>query len=171
MTSQPVAVSHIETPLGWMRAAASPVGIQTLAFVNDGEAPSVNDNHAEVHAGQAHLESLCDELARYFAGNSLHCTTPLDPEGTPFQHRVWDQLRAIPFGETVSYSALARRMSQPNAVRAVARANAQNPIAILIPCHRVIGADGTLTGYAGGLDRKRALLELEGVHQLFAQGH
>ena len=101
------------------------------------------------------------QLDEYFAGARTHFDIPLHPTGTPFQLKVWEQLREIPYGETISYGALARRVSSPNASRAVGLANGRNPIAIIIPCHRVIGADGSLTGYGGGLDRKRFLLGLE----------
>jgi AraC family transcriptional regulator of adaptative response/methylated-DNA-[protein]-cysteine methyltransferase len=107
------------------------------------------------------LERLRDELSRYFASMLTVFTVPLLPSGTPFQQRVWAELQCIPYGETISYSELAHRIGQPKAVRAVAQANGLNPISILIPCHRVIGKDGQLTGYSGGLWRKRLLLELE----------
>ncbi len=103
------------------------------------------------------------ELAEYFAGRRKKFTFPMAPRGTDFQRRVWTELRRVPYGRTVSYSQLAVRIGNPAATRAVAQANATNPIAIVVPCHRVIGADGTLTGYGGGLDRKRWLLELEGA--------
>ncbi len=107
---------------------------------------------------------VIDALTRYFSGELRQFKLPLAPDGTPFQRRVWDELTRIPYGETISYGELARRLGDPSAVRAVGRANGANPIAIVVPCHRVIGADGTLTGYAGGLERKRALLELEARH-------
>ena len=103
------------------------------------------------------------ELEQYFAGRRKKFTFPMAPRGTDFQRRVWSELRRIPYGRTISYGELAVRIGNPAATRAVARANATNPIAIVVPCHRVIGADGTLTGYGGGLDRKRRLLELEGA--------
>lgn len=103
------------------------------------------------------------ELAEYFAGRRKKFTFPMAPRGTDFQRRVWSELRRIPYGRTMSYSELAARIGHPDAIRAVGRANGANPIAIVVPCHRVIGADGTLTGYGGGLDRKRFLLELEGA--------
>jgi methylated-DNA-[protein]-cysteine S-methyltransferase len=101
------------------------------------------------------------EVDEYFAGRRREFTLPLNPQGTDFQCRVWEQLCAIPFGETISYGELARRIGNRNASRAVGLANSRNPISIVVPCHRVIGADNSLTGYAGGLDRKRALLEHE----------
>lgn len=101
------------------------------------------------------------ELAQYFAGARQRFDLALAPEGTPFQRRVWRALAAIPFGATTSYLALARSLGAPRSVRAVAAAVGRNPISVLIPCHRVIGSDGSLTGYAGGLERKRRLLALE----------
>jgi O-6-methylguanine DNA methyltransferase len=104
------------------------------------------------------------QLSEYFAGKREVFTVPIDRDamgGTPFQRRVWAALEAIPFGVTISYGELARRIDQPAAVRAVGLANGRNPLSIIVPCHRVIGANGTLTGYGGGLERKRFLLELE----------
>src|SRR5205807_5632410 len=101
------------------------------------------------------------QLAEYFAGDRTAFNVPLAAGGTPFQRAVWEGLQDIPYGETVSYGELARRIGRPSAVRAVGLANGRNPIAVIVPCHRVIGADGTLTGYGGGIERKRLLLELE----------
>jgi methylated-DNA-[protein]-cysteine S-methyltransferase len=101
------------------------------------------------------------QLTAYFDGTLTEFELPLAPEGTQFQRKVWDGLRAIPYGKTVSYGELARRIGSPAASRAVGLANGRNPIAIVVPCHRVIGSDGSLTGYGGGLDRKRFLLALE----------
>jgi methylated-DNA-[protein]-cysteine S-methyltransferase len=100
-------------------------------------------------------------LEEYFAGTRRKFSVTLDPAGTPFQHRVWAALCEIPYGTTISYGELARRIGQPQASRAVGMANGRNPISIIVPCHRVIGANGTLTGYGGGLERKRFLLALE----------
>jgi methylated-DNA-[protein]-cysteine S-methyltransferase len=105
--------------------------------------------------------AAAEQLEQYFAGERTDFELPLDPDGTPFQQRVWELLREIPFGETTTYGALATLLGKPSAMRAVGLANGRNPIAIVIPCHRVIGADGTLTGYGGGLDRKRTLLDHE----------
>jgi methylated-DNA-[protein]-cysteine S-methyltransferase len=102
-----------------------------------------------------------EQLDAYFAGKLLSFDLPLAPEGTPFQQRVWSALREIPFGDVVSYSDIARRIGAPAAVRAVGAANGRNPISIMIPCHRVVGANGSLTGYGGGLERKRWLLAHE----------
>jgi methylated-DNA-[protein]-cysteine S-methyltransferase len=114
---------------------------------------------------------IVGRLKDYFAGDlAVLDTIPADPGGTPFQARVWTELRAIPVGSTVSYSELARRVDAQGAVRAVGAANGRNPVPIVIPCHRVIGADGSLTGYGGGLDRKRWLLAHEGVKTPAVQG-
>ncbi|MEO6741408.1 MAG: methylated-DNA--[protein]-cysteine S-methyltransferase, partial [Chthoniobacteraceae bacterium] len=101
------------------------------------------------------------QLEEYFAGTRQEFSIPLDAAGTEFQQSVWQTLRGIPYGATVSYGELARRIGNPRAVRAVGLANGRNPISIIVPCHRVIGADGSLTGYGGGLERKRFLLALE----------
>lgn len=107
------------------------------------------------------LRTVAAEMEGYFAGELREFSVPLDAPGTDFQRRVWDELRRIPYGETRSYADVARAIGRPSAVRAVARANGDNRLAILIPCHRVVGSDGTLTGYGGGLWRKRHLLDLE----------
>ena len=113
------------------------------------------------------LDRAIDEVDEYFAGKRMAFGIPLAPEGTPFQHDVWNALLAIPFGETRSYMDVARTIGKPRAVRAVCAANGRNPLGIVVPCHRVIGADGSLTGYAGGMERKKFLLDLE--RQRFVQ--
>ncbi|WP_431041514.1 methylated-DNA--[protein]-cysteine S-methyltransferase [Streptomyces sp. P1-3] len=110
------------------------------------------------------------QLAAYFAGELTDFDLPLELSGTPFQTRVWQELRTIPYGETVSYGTLADRLGQPTAARAVGLANGRNPIGIIVPCHRVVGADGSLTGYGGGIDRKRELLAFETRTVSAAQG-
>lgn len=107
------------------------------------------------------LDSVRRELDEYFAGTRRRFTVPVAPLGTPFQRRVWSALQTIPYGQTTSYGAIATQIGSPSAVRAVGAANGANPIPIIIPCHRVIGANGSLTGFGGGLDRKRFLLDLE----------
>lgn len=164
--------AFVDTPLGPMLAAAGDDGVALLEFKDRTMLPA---NHAEmrrrfgcavVPGGHRHLDTLRAELGRYFAGTSKEFTVPVAPRGTPFQERVWAELRRIPPATTISYDELARRLGQPTAQRAVARANGQNRLAILIPCHRVIGKDGTLCGYGGGLWRKRLLLELERLGRL-----
>jgi methylated-DNA-[protein]-cysteine S-methyltransferase len=147
---------------------ASPIG--DLLLTSNGEA--LTGVHMEPHKNDvaltngwrkddALLAKARGQLRSYFGGEQIEFDLPLSAEGTEFQKRVWAELRRIPYGTTISYGELARRIGQPAAVRAVGRANGQNPIAIIIPCHRVIGADGSLTGFGGGIDRKRALLDLE----------
>lgn len=109
------------------------------------------------------LDQVCRQLDEYFGGRRQRFELPLAPQGTTFQQAVWQALLQIPFGQTRCYSALAAEIERPKAVRAVGAANRANPIAIIIPCHRVIGRDGSLTGYAGGLPRKALLLKLEGA--------
>jgi len=118
---------------------------------------------ASAESGGPLLGAAARELAEYFAGERRVFTVPLDPSGTAFQRCVWDALAEIPFGQTRSYAQQAGAIGRPDAVRAVAAANGKNPLPIVVPCHRVIGGDGSLTGYAGGLEIKRALLEHEGA--------
>jgi len=107
------------------------------------------------------LDEAVRQLEEYFAGERTEFSLELAPAGTEFQRRVWGMLREIPYGETTTYGTLANRLGNPRTVRAVGLANGRNPIAVIIPCHRVIGADGSLVGFGGGLDRKRALLDHE----------
>ncbi|EID80864.1 MULTISPECIES: methylated-DNA--[protein]-cysteine S-methyltransferase [Rhodococcus] len=107
------------------------------------------------------FDEAVTQLTEYFDGRRTEFTVPLAARGTPFQQRVWDALRTIPYGETWTYGQLADSLGTPTAIRAVAAANGRNPISIIVPCHRVIGSNGNLTGYAGGLERKRFLLERE----------
>jgi methylated-DNA-[protein]-cysteine S-methyltransferase len=146
----------------------SPIGELTL--VGDGEV--LLGIYMQAHRGdpsQAHVPEASDavleraraELTAYFQGDLKHFTLPRGARGTPFQERVWEELTRIPYGETISYGELARRIGQPAASRAVGAANGKNPLSIVVPCHRVIGAGGDITGYAGGVERKRWLLEHE----------
>ena len=151
----------------------SPIG--RLLLVSDGE--SLTGLHMDVpgrpvkglenwveDAGAGALPMTLLQLDEYFSGRRRDFELPLRLQGTEFQQRVWNVLREIPYGQTWSYGALARRVGNPNASRAVGLANGRNPLSILVPCHRVIGADGSLTGYGGGLERKRWLLAHEGLH-------
>ena len=113
------------------------------------------------HSTDPLLLEAADQLTAYFDGELREFDLPLAPRGTDFQRRVWDAVSAIPYGATASYSEIAAEVCTPAACRAVGAANGRNPLAIVVPCHRVIGAAGALTGYGGGLDRKRALLDLE----------
>jgi O-6-methylguanine DNA methyltransferase len=116
-----------------------------------------------VHPGRTLVEGLREQLDAYAAGRRRTFTIPVRLHGSPFEQRVWEALQRIPFGETRSYGQLARELGRPNSSRAVGRANGANPVSILVPCHRVIGANGNLTGYAGGLPMKERLLGLEGA--------
>lgn len=112
-------------------------------------------------ADPAGFTAVAEQLDAYFAGDLTEFDLPLAPAGTPFQHQVWAALRQIPYGTTESYGALAKRIGSPGAARAVGLANGSNPISIVVPCHRVIGSNGSLTGYGGGVERKQFLLDLE----------
>ena len=162
-----VTVTRVETPIGPMLAGATAEGVCLLEFVDRRMIETQLERLRRllratlVPGSSPHAETLAGELRRYFAGQLRRFETPLDLSGTPFQRRVWSALLTIPYGETRSYAAQARIIGEPAAVRAVARANGDNRIAIVVPCHRVVGADGSLTGYVGGLWRKRWLLDLE----------
>lgn len=160
-----MGVAWIDSPIGALRIEASAKGLTAVSF-EDAPGHDAPGDDADAHT---HLRLARDELTAYFAGDRGEFKVALAPYGTAFQHRVWAELRGIGFGETLSYGALARRLGDEKATRAVGLANGRNPIAIIIPCHRIIGADGTLTGYGGGLSRKRWLLEHEGAG-LFAPG-
>lgn len=154
---------EIETPLGPMRAAFDDRGkLRELEFA--GMDPRATAPLAPPSLREAH-KFLVRQLSSYFAKNLRTFTVPIDPQGTEFQKRVWNVLLDIPYGTTISYLELAKRLGDEHLVRAVGSANGANPIAILIPCHRVIGSDHSLIGYAGGLERKEALLLLEGAIQ------
>ncbi|HZI42653.1 MAG TPA: methylated-DNA--[protein]-cysteine S-methyltransferase [Gemmatimonadaceae bacterium] len=159
--------ADIETPIGAMIAAASDSHLLLFEFPHrrmiDTQLDRVRRAHdCELEPGESPVfDMLRRQLDEYFRGDRREFTVPLHVPGTPFQERVWTALQRIPSGTTTSYARLADSIGQPNAVRAVARANGDNRIAILIPCHRVIGSNGELVGYGGGLWRKKKLLELE----------
>jgi methylated-DNA-[protein]-cysteine S-methyltransferase len=148
------AYTLLSSPLGPLLLTGGDDGLTRVLLDRADPAPGwVRDD--------ARFTQAACQLGEYLAGERTEFDLPLRAAGTAFEHRVWDELRRIPSGETTSYGALARRLGDPRAARAVGRANGRNPLAIVVPCHRVIGADGTLTGYGGGLDRKRWLLENE----------
>ena len=151
------------SPLGPMLLAATEDGLAGVWFVGQRHMPDSRPwQHRTTHPM---LDAARQQLDDYFAGHRQAFELPLDiVQGTDFQRRVWHALQAIPFGATTRYGALAHGMNAPQAVRAVGVAIGRNPLSIVIPCHRVLGANGALTGYAGGLDRKLALLELERRH-------
>jgi AraC family transcriptional regulator of adaptative response/methylated-DNA-[protein]-cysteine methyltransferase len=164
---QCVFLTWLRSPIGPLVAGATAEGICLLEFADrrmlEAEFMALRKlfNSPIVPGSHQHLDTLQTELAQYFAGSSRSFSTPLVYPGTSFQRRVWEQLLAIPYGETRSYEHIAVAIGRPNAVRAVGRANGLNRIAILIPCHRVVNKDGKLGGYGGGLRRKQYLLKLE----------
>jgi len=161
-----VIVSEIESPVGVLVAGATDEGACLLEFrdreILETQVAKVRARVGPTGSGShEYLDQLRCELTEYFAGHRREFTVPLVYPGTPFQTSVWNALRAIPFGQTISYEELARRVGSPDGQRAAGHANGQNPLAIVIPCHRVINKDGKLGGYGGGLWRKRLLLGLE----------
>ncbi len=157
----------LESPIGPLTVCASTSAVCLLEFGNRRSAKSQTAaiekrfGCAVVPGESKHIDHLADELTRYFAGELTRFTVALDYRGTPFQVAVWKQLMRIPCGKTISYEQLARRIDRPGAQRAVGTANGRNPIAIVIPCHRVVNKNGQLGGYGGGLWRKQFLLDLE----------
>ena len=150
----------IDSPIGTLQLIADEGGLTQIAFA--GEHRPVRGD-AACPAATAILDAAARQLDDYFSGRRRDFALPLNATGTAFQRQVWDGLRRIPWGETRSYGELARAIGRARAVRAVGAANGRNPLPIVVPCHRVIGADGSLTGFAGGLAIKRQLLALEGV--------
>jgi methylated-DNA-[protein]-cysteine S-methyltransferase len=156
--------------MNYFTTVESPIG--TLLLLSNGDyltglytmPAAANEKlwHGALYHAELPLFVLAEEqLKQYFAGDRHDFSIPLKPTGTEFQQAVWAELRRIPFGEHISYGELARRLGNPSASRAVGLANGRNPLSIIVPCHRVIGQNGSLTGYAGGIERKRFLLEME----------
>jgi O-6-methylguanine DNA methyltransferase len=171
-----LTITRFATPLGPMVAAATEDGIAVVDFADRRAVgtelrdatrrlratPTVVS--ARAAADHPHLGALLDQMTEYFAGQSTNFDLTLIPQGTAFEASVWTWLRTIPPGQTRTYAQGAAAVGRPAAVRAIGRANGRNPLAIVVPCHRVIGSDGDLTGYGGGLWRKQALLDLEAAH-------
>jgi methylated-DNA-[protein]-cysteine S-methyltransferase len=159
--------SDVDTELGVFGLASSEQGLRAL-YLPDGS-PSHEAafqrtfRQDDLRPDDGHNAVAERQLREYLAGERRVFELPLDPVGTPFQRQVWEALWEIPYGEVTTYGEIARRIGNPKSVRAVGAANGANPIAVILPCHRVIGSDGSLTGYGGGLPLKRKLLELEGV--------
>ena len=137
-------------------------GIKKL-FLNPKAEISELSSSTKLHNDDPYLFGVFTQLREYFSGKRKSFNVPLDLDGTDFQKKVWEELQKIPFGKTISYKTLSENLGDVKAIRAVGKANGQNPVAIIVPCHRVIGADGSLIGYACGLDIKEKLLQLEGV--------
>lgn len=154
------ALALLASPVGELRLIAADDGLAAILFPeHHGAAVSPVPNAVAPEHPVLRLAQV--QLAEYFAGTRDRFTIPLSPSGTPFQHRVWAALATIPYAETRSYLEIARQIGSPNAMRAVGAANGKNPLSIVVPCHRVIGANGTLTGFGGGLEAKRWLLDHE----------
>ena len=151
----------IDSPVGPLLLAASDAGLHAIEFAENRHPVKRSTDWQEGDhplLAQAHRQ-----LDEYFAGTRNAFDLPLSPQGTDFQRKVWNTLASIPYGQTISYAQLAQRIGKPSAMRAVGAANGRNPLPIVLPCHRVIGADGSLTGFGGGLPTKQFLLQLEGA--------
>ena len=157
-----------DSPMGKMLIVAADEGLRGLYFIDQKYYREVEDGWTR--APKHHVvRQTAREMQQYFAGDRKEFDVPLAAEGTPFQARVWTAISSVKYGASITYSELARRAGHPDAIRAAGTATGRNPITIIVPCHRIVGSDGSLTGYAGGLDRKRALQALEsGTRPLFA---
>jgi methylated-DNA-[protein]-cysteine S-methyltransferase len=147
-----LSVAYWQSPVGWLEVQCTEGGLRAANFV---------ESQGEDNAPNDHCTLTINQLTEYFAGKRQIFDLPFDLEGSPFQLRVWAELLKIPFGKTCAYMDIAKALGDPKTIRAVGLANGSNKISIIIPCHRVIGSDGSLTGYAGGLHRKKWLLEFE----------
>ena len=152
----------ISSPLGQLLLVTSEKGLKQISFEDQIQKMTISDDWEK---NPDKLKPVTEQLLAYFNQKLTKFTLELDPDGTIFQKQIWNQLSNIPFGELRSYQDIANAIDKPNACRAVGMANSKNPIPIIVPCHRVIGKNGKLTGYAGGLDIKAKLLEIEGIDQ------
>ena len=148
-------IEYYDSPIGILRINANANELSAVVFVDDIQQPAKPN---------AATKMTKIQLTEYFAGTRQQFDLPIAVTGTDFQRQVWQQLKMIPYGKTSSYQDIARQINNPKAVRAVGSANGKNPLTIVVPCHRVIGSDGSLTGYAWGVSRKAQLLELETTH-------
>ena len=147
------AVLVMDSPLGALQLTAEEDGLTALSFLDDAKPPTADDTPL--------LQRAREQLQAYFSGDAIAFDLPLRPQGTPFQQAVWRALQTVPYGQTISYALLAQRLGLPAGhARAVGAAVGRNPLLIIVPCHRIVGHDGSLTGYAAGLPRKQALLDL-----------
>ncbi len=149
--------ARVESPVGVVVVTGNRESVQGVWFEGP---PALGPMPAGV-AGTGPVAEAVRQLSEYFARKRAAFDLPIAPAGTPFQRRVWDELQKVPYGDTVSYGEIARRIGHPTASRAVGAANGANPIPIIIPCHRAVGSDGSMTGYGGGVERKRTLLAIE----------
>ena len=148
---------YLNTPLGILELKGDDDGLIAVGFTED--------ETSEIHKIPDALKEPAQQLREYFEGSRETFNLKLNPQGTDFQKKVWEELLKIPYSKTVSYQEIANRLNDPKVIRAAATANGKNPIAIIVPCHRVIGSDGSLTGYAGGLQRKKWLLDHENPYK------
>jgi len=158
-------IRHLDSPIGVLTLVASDEGLTHVLF--EGQEPvdaGLPDDLPEIDDDPT-LEAAASQLGEYFAGSRKEFDLPLDLRGTDFQKDAWRALASVPYGETRSYGEQAQAIGRPGAFRAVGAANGRNPIPVILPCHRIVGADGSLTGFAGGLDTKRRLLNLEQAQQ------
>jgi methylated-DNA-[protein]-cysteine S-methyltransferase len=164
-TSKRYVSKRVQSPVGTLTLVATDRGLAAILWVDDppGRVPLKVEAEDKNHPVLVETER---QLREYFAGQRKNFTVKLDLSGTPFQQKVWKALLDIPFGETRTYSQIARQIGHPGAARAVGAASGRNPVSIVAPCHRVVGSTGALTGFAGGLDAKARLLSLEGVEAL-----
>jgi methylated-DNA-[protein]-cysteine S-methyltransferase len=160
MNNETIWYTHVASPVGELLLAASAIGLVHIGFAQERH-PYKRVGEWTQNANK--LTAAQKQLDQYFAGKRTTFDLPLAPQGTDFQLLVWMQLRAIPFGQTMSYGEVAKRLGNPKAMRAVGLANGRNPLPIIVPCHRVIGANGSMTGFGGGIERKQILLRLEGA--------
>jgi len=151
----------IDSPVGPLRLRSDGDHLTGVFFAEHRHAPDDLGDPVPAEQAPEVLRAAAQQLGEYFEGSRTGFDLPLAAAGTDFQQRVWAQLRTIPYGETWSYGELARALGQPGASRAVGLANGRNPLSIVVPCHRVVGSDGSITGYGGGVERKQTLLELE----------
>lgn len=160
-TTRPLSMISMPTPIGRLDIVAHETAIVSIWFEGDGDAPLPADVTPVRRGEHLVLDRAVAQLEEYFAGTRTRFDLPLDPEGTPFQRQAWEALARIPYGETISYGQQALLLGDKNKSRAVGAANGKNPIPIVVPCHRVVGSNGHLTGFAGGLDTKAWLLDHE----------
>jgi methylated-DNA-[protein]-cysteine S-methyltransferase len=147
----------VDSPLGTLRLTSRGDSLVEVSFIDKAETKYSNNVNSEV------LEQAVTQLNEYFNGKRTAFELPLSPDGTAFQKEIWQALQEIPYGQTITYGELSEKLGKPKAIRAVGTANGSNPIPIIIPCHRVVGSGQKLTGYSGGIERKRWLLQHEGV--------
>jgi methylated-DNA-[protein]-cysteine S-methyltransferase len=151
---------YYDSPCGRMLLVADEKAITSVSFIGQKYAPRVQSDW-QCNARHSPIQQAKRELAEYFGGKRKRFSVRLAPRGTPFQRAVWKAIASVAFGKTIAYAELARRAGRPRSARAAGAATGRNPIGVMVPCHRIVGSDGSLTGYAGGLAKKRALLSLE----------